>query len=106
MFGRSKESSSVVSEFFEKKSKQMQKKKKIFRSKINFALRGEHRHYFSKKDLQTQGKNCRCKVCGILLSEFRVERRIEDWSPNLKPIHKNEQAEKNDENTQILANAG
>ncbi len=106
MFGRSKESTSAVSEFFEKKSKLIQKKKKIFRSKVSFALRGEHRHYFSKQDLQTHGKNSRCKVCGMLLSEFRVQRRIEEWSPNLKPIHNTEKLEENHQEKTALSNSG
>lgn len=105
MFGRNKESTSAVSEFIEKKSKLIQKKKKIFRSKVNFALRGEHRHYYSKQDVQTLGKNSRCKVCGMLLSEFRVQRRIEEWSPNLKPIHNTEQQKEKDQEKATLANA-
>lgn len=105
MFGRSKESTSAVSEFIGKKSKLIQKKNKIFRAKINFALRGEHRHYYSKQDVQALGKNSRCKVCGMLLSEFRVQRRIENWSPNLKPIHKTDEVENNDQEMRALANA-
>jgi len=92
MFGlSSKESTSVVSEYIEKKSKLIQKKNKIFRSKVNHAFRGEHRHYFSKKDLASQKQNARCKVCGILLSEFRVQRRFENWTTHLKPIHNTQQ---------------
>jgi phage FluMu protein Com len=98
MFGRSsKETTSIVSEFFDKKSRQIQKKNKIFRSKVNQALHGEHRHYFSKQDVSALGQNARCKVCDMLLSEFRVQRRIEDWSPHLKPIHNTEQLSDTDQ---------
>ncbi len=89
MFGsRTKESTTTVSEFFEKKSKLFRKKNKIFKSKIDHAIRGEHRHYFSKQDVAEKSQNARCKVCGMLLSELRVQRRFENWTPNLKTVDK------------------
>jgi len=51
------------------------KKAKMFRSKLDYALRGNHRHYFSKADLSDPSATPRCKVCGMLLSEFKVERK-------------------------------
>lgn len=51
------------------------KKAKIFRSKVDCALRGDHRHYFSKADLNNPAAIPRCKVCGMLLSEYKVERK-------------------------------
>ena len=98
MFGRSsKETTSIVSDFIGKKSRQIQKKNKVFRSKINHALHGEHRHYFSKQDVHTHEQNARCKVCGMLLSEFKVQRRFENLSSHLKPIHNTEQLAKTDQ---------
>lgn len=101
MFGHSNKETTTVSEYIEKKSRLIQKKKKIFRSKINYALHGEHRHYFSKQEVLTLDKNARCKVCGMLLSEFRVQHRIENWTPHLKPIHKTQQ--QTAENNQVQA---
>ncbi|MFW2438694.1 MAG: hypothetical protein ACN4GR_04920 [Arenicellales bacterium] len=86
MFGNRNKETTTVSEYFEKKSKLIQKKNKIFKSRINHAIRGEHRHYFSKNDVAAQNMNARCKVCGMLLSEFRVQRRFETWTPDLKPV--------------------
>lgn len=51
------------------------KKAKIFRSMVDYALRGDHRHYFSKEDLKNPAATPRCKVCGMLLTEFKVERK-------------------------------
>lgn len=94
MFGRNNYETTTVSEYIEKKSRQIQKKKKFLRSKINYALRGDHKHYYSKQDVLANNENARCKVCGMLLSEFRVQKRIDNWSPHLKPIHKTTPQEK------------
>jgi len=88
MFGHSKQETTTVSEYIEKKSRQIKKKKQIIRSKINYALHGEHKHYYSKQDVLANSENARCKVCGMLLSEFRVQKRIDNWSPHLKPVDK------------------
>jgi hypothetical protein len=42
---------------------------------VDYALRGDHRHYFSKEDLKNPAATPRCKVCGMLLTEFKVERK-------------------------------
>lgn len=88
MFGRKNNEATTVSEYIEKKSRQIQKKKNIIRSKINYALHGDHKHYYSKQDLLANNENARCRVCGMLLSEFRVQKRIDNWSPHLKPVQK------------------
>jgi len=88
MFGRNNNETTTVSEYIEKKSRQIKNKKKFIRSKINYALRGDHKHYYSKQDVLANNENARCKVCGMLLSEFRVQKRIDNWSPHLKPIRK------------------
>jgi phage FluMu protein Com len=98
MFGRNKKSDSAatetVSEFFDRKTEQLKQRKRILMSRIDHIVRGQHKHYFSKQDLLTKNHNARCKVCGMLLSEFRVQRKMENWSPHLKPV--NRQVPKND----------
>ena len=91
MFGRSNKEATTVSEYIEKKSRQIKKKKQFIRSKINYALHGEHKHYFSKQYVLANSENARCRVCGMLLSEFRVQKRIDNWSPYLKPVQKTPQ---------------
>ena len=89
MFGRTKKDSVSMSEYFEKKSRQIKKNKTLFRSKIEYALRGEHQHYFNKQEVLALNQNARCKICGMLLSEFRLQQKMANWSPHLKPVHKN-----------------
>lgn len=88
MFGRNNNELSTVSEYIDKKSRLILKKKEIFRARIDYALHGEHQHYFSKQDVYTSNQNARCKICGLLLSEFKVQKRIENWSSHLKSVHK------------------
>jgi len=61
---------SNFSEFIEQKSR-------LFHSKVVHALHGEHEHYFSKIDVLNSHTDPRCKVCGILLSEYRTQKRFE-----------------------------
>lgn len=86
MFGRSDKEFSTVSEYIGKKGKQLKKKNTIALAKIEYAIRGEHEHIFSKQDVLSQRDNARCKVCKILLSEFRVQKKMENWTPHLKPV--------------------
>ena len=88
MFGRNDNEFSTVSEFIEKKSKSLQRKKDIFFSKVDHVLHGEHEHQFSKQDAMKLDKNTRCKVCGILLSEFIVQHKMDNFSPFLQPKRK------------------
>ena len=78
MFGRSNQDFSTVSDFIEKKSKSLQNKKDIFFSRVEQVLHGEHEHQFSKKDAMNMDKNARCKVCGMLLSEFIVQHNMDN----------------------------
>lgn len=84
MFGRNTDEFSTISEFIEKKNKLLHKKKKIIFSKVDQVLHGKHEHYFNKRDIQADIKIARCKICGILLSEFKVQQKIKDSSPLLK----------------------
>ncbi len=71
MFRRDKNrEQSSFSDFIEQKSK-------LFRSKVVYALNREHEHYFSKRDVLNGDIDTRCKVCGILLSEYRTQKRFE-----------------------------
>ena len=65
-------------------SQRVGKKAKMFRSKMDYALRGNHRHYFSKADLNNPAATPRCKVCGMLLSEFKVERKYAALNEEIK----------------------
>jgi hypothetical protein len=71
MFSRKKNrEQSNFSEFIEQKTR-------LFHSKVVYALHGEHEHYFSKRDVLRSNFGTRCKVCGILLSEYRTQKRFE-----------------------------
>jgi len=71
MFSRKKNrEQSSFSEFVEQKTR-------LFQSKVVYALNGNHEHYFSKKDVLNGNIDTRCKVCGILLSEYRTGKRFE-----------------------------
>ena len=48
MFGRNNNELSTVSEYIDKKSRLILKKKEIFRARIDYALHGEHQHYKCK----------------------------------------------------------
>lgn len=77
MFNRSKnEEQSNFSEFVEQKTRLLQ-------SKVVYALHGNHEHYFSKRDVLNSHKDPRCKVCGILLSEYRTQKRFEKMNSPL-----------------------
>lgn len=71
MFSRKKNrEQSNFSEFIEQKTR-------MFHSKVVYALNREHEHFFSKRDVLNGDIDTRCKVCGILLSEYRVQKRFE-----------------------------
>ncbi len=55
----------------------IQQKTRLFHSKVMYALYREHEHYFSKGDVLNSGIGTRCKVCGILLSEYRTQKKFE-----------------------------
>jgi len=61
---------SNFSEFIEQKTR-------MFHSKVMYALYREHEHFFSKRDVLNGNIVTRCKVCGILLSEYRAQKRFE-----------------------------
>jgi len=61
---------SNFSEFIEQKTR-------LFHSKVVHALHRKHEHYFSKVDVLNGDIDTRCKVCGIRLSEYRIQKRFE-----------------------------
>jgi len=70
MFRRKDNDQSTVSLFVEKKTR-------MFKSKIDFVLKGQHRHYFSKREAKDPNIDPACKICGMLLSDFKVEKKFE-----------------------------
>jgi len=77
MFRRKDNEQSSVSLFVEKKTR-------MFKSKVDFALRGQHKHYFSKKEAQDPDANPACKVCGMLLSDYKVEKKFAALNKKVK----------------------
>ena len=73
MFGRRTYEQNSFSKFVEHKTR-------LIRSKAVYALHREHKHYFSKSEVFNPNIDARCKVCGILLSEFRVIRQTEEYN--------------------------
>jgi hypothetical protein len=70
MFSRKSKEQSNFSEFIEQKTR-------LFHSKVVYALNREHEHYYSKNEVLNRSIDPRCKVCGMLLSEFRTTKRFE-----------------------------
>ena len=46
------------------------------KSKADFALPGEHFHYFNKKVSLDIAANPKCKVCGGLLPEYKTQKNL------------------------------
>ena len=70
MFSRKEKEQSNFSEFIEQKTK-------LFHSKVIYALHREHEHFYSKSEVLSRDIDPRCKVCGMLLSEYRTMKRFE-----------------------------
>ena len=58
----------------------LKKKKKLFKSKIDYALHTDHMHYFTKKEVLEFRKNKssksidpRCVICGLRLTQYRTQ---------------------------------
>ena len=60
---------------------------KLFHSKVVYSLYGNHEHFFCKSELMNSGIDSRCKVCGILISEYRAQRKLE--SKNAPVLYEN-----------------
>ena len=70
MFNRKPKDQSNFSEFIEQKTR-------LFHSKVVYALHREHEHFYSKSEVLNRDIDPRCKVCGMLLSEYRTMKRFE-----------------------------
>ncbi|GMR05717.1 MAG: hypothetical protein BMS9Abin25_0292 [Gammaproteobacteria bacterium] len=77
MFRRKDNESSSISMFVEKKTR-------MLKSKVDFALHGQHRHYFSKKESLDSTANPACKICGMLLSDYKIQKKFEALSKEMK----------------------
>ena len=55
----------------------VEKKTRMFKSKVDYFLRGDHKHYFSKKETLDPSCNPACKVCGLLLSDYKIQKKFE-----------------------------
>lgn len=73
MINRKSKEQSNFSEFIEQKTR-------LFHSKVVYALRREHEHFYSKNEVLNRRIDPRCMVCGILLSEYRTMKRFEQWN--------------------------
>ena len=73
MFGRRSYEQNSFSKFVGHKTR-------LIRSKAVYALHREHKHYFSKSEVFNRNIDPRCKVCGILLSEFRTSKKFEEFN--------------------------
>ena len=73
MFTRKDKEQSNFSEFIEQKTR-------LFHSKVVYALHREHEHFYSKSEVLNRDIDPRCKVCGMLLSEYRTMKRFEKFN--------------------------
>lgn len=78
MLGLKKLDLGSISEYFDKRSKRSAKKKDLLKSRVDQVLHGDHEHYFSKQEYQANKHSARCKICGILLSEYLAEVRLKE----------------------------
>ena len=60
------------------------RKKAFSTSCKNYHSNKTHKHYFAKADVKKDKKNAKCKVCGLALIDFELQRKIEKFTPNLK----------------------
>lgn len=72
----SNETSSIV--------KYVDKKTRLLRAKYDYAQNNQHKHLFSKREVNTPGIDPRCKVCGMPLSELTMKRKLDAVSERFK----------------------
>ena len=77
MFRRKDSEASSISMFVEKKTR-------MLKSKVDFALHGQHKHYFSKKESLDSLANPACKICGLLLSDYKIQKKCEALHKEIK----------------------
>ena len=52
------------------------RKSRLNQARIDEKVSGQHKHYFSKRDVATPGIDPCCKVCGKQLSKLTFERKV------------------------------
>lgn len=77
MFLHSDSEHSGISDFVEKKTR-------MLKSKVDYALHGDHVHYFNKKESLDPCCNPKCKVCGLLLSDLKVQNKLEKLNETVR----------------------
>ena len=77
MFRRKDNDQSTVSMFVEKKTR-------MFKAKVDYVLHGQHKHYFSKKESLDPEVDPACKICGMLLSDLKIEKKFEALNKKVK----------------------
>ena len=82
MFRRKDNEQSSISQFVEKKTR-------IFKSKMDYALRGDHVHYFNKRESLDPDSNPKCKVCGMLLSDYKIQKKFESLHREIQEKNSN-----------------
>ncbi len=68
----------------------VEKKTRMLKSKVNFALRGQHTHYFSKKESLDPDTNPTCKICGMTLSDYKIQKKYEALKHKIQEKRKKE----------------
>lgn len=72
MFRRKTKNQSDFSEFIEQRTR-------LWHSKVVYAFNLDHEHFYSKNEVLNHDIDPRCKVCGLLLSEYRTMKKFEKW---------------------------
>ena len=60
------------------------RKNKLDQARVDEKASGQHKHYFSKREVATPEIDPCCKVCGKLLSELLLERKMKTASERFK----------------------
>jgi hypothetical protein len=66
----------------------VEKKTRMLKAKVDYVLHGQHKHYFSKKESQDPEVDPACKICGMLLSDLKIEKKFE--ALNKKVMERNQ----------------
>lgn len=72
MFSQKTKNKADFSEFIEQQTR-------LIHSKVVYALNLEHEHFYNKHEVLNRDTDPRCKVCGMLLSEYRAMKKFEKW---------------------------
>lgn len=62
----------------------VEKKTRMLKSRVDYALHGEHVHYYKKKETLDRALDPKCQVCGLLLSEYRTQKKFESLNKAIR----------------------